>query len=160
MCGPALVAAIPYITLALSAAGTGVAINESNDAAKRQSKLLQAQTDAANTEAGIQASQEAGSRVSEARAEASRRLVAAGEAGVGGNSADAAINDPLATANQDGGTLASNALYSGVNTTLRAQSEALSIRRTGGASAGLQIATSGAGGYFSGLQSQNNLRKG
>lgn len=142
---------------------TGLALATSAAGAVGQYQSANAQVDAANAQAAAQAEeikarqdQQAGERIRAARREAARARVAAGEAGVAGQSFEAQLADTFGRANQDLAILSKQGGFTERAVNANLKSNTAGTQRAGGLGAALQIASSGAQGYATGLQIKNS----
>lgn len=145
MCEPVSMTALAIASAGASAygqlQGANAQVAAANEAAAAQAEEVEAQQ-----------SQQAGERIRAARREAARARVAAGEAGVAGNSFEAQLRQSFGAANQDIAVIAKQGGFTerSINTNLR--SNTAGTRGITPLSTGLQIASAGASGYASGLQ--------
>lgn len=143
MCEPVTMA-----TLAVASAGM-------QEYGKRQAAAAQfganaAQRSAQNEEIAAKAGAKAGERVKQSYAEQSRLLVAAGEAGVGGQSVAAVIGDAAAQADFDVATIGKNAEFEDRASQARFLSANASVDNPTFLSSALNIASAGVSGYATG----------
>lgn len=139
------------IASAVSAATSTYAQMEQAGAQKR---LLDDQRQAQAEEIAAKRDQTIGERVAAARREASRRLVAAGEAGVGGQSVAADLMNTLGRANKDAAVTNKQAAFEDRASQTEYASELARIQKPTVLDAGLQIA----GGYQSGYAAGGALK--
>ena len=143
MCNPV----IPMIIMAAAATAQTVS---SIQGANAQVDAADAAAAAQAEEFAMQRDEQIGDRIKEARAAQARMRVAAGEAGVAGNSFEAMLADSRGKVNHD---LAIATKQSGLNArriNADLASVAASHRGIGGLNAGLQIAGAAASGYSAG----------
>lgn len=142
----------PVTMMAVSATTKGLQIWGQRQMTKSQFGALAAQREAQNEEIAGKAGREIGERVKQGRAERARMLVAAGEAGVGGQSFAASMMDIAFQQDQDVAARGKDADYQQRASEAQYQSNLASIRNPGFLENTLQIAKAGAGGYVTGLQ--------
>lgn len=143
MCEPVTMATLAVTSAAIGEIGK-------RQAAEAQFGANAAQRSAQNEEIAASSSAKAGERVKQARAEQSRLLVAAGEAGVAGNSVSAVIGDAGAQADFDVATIGKNAEFQDRASEARFLSANASVDNPTFLSSALNIATAGVGGYATG----------
>lgn len=131
----------------LAGLNTAYGLYGQRETAKAQVALIEEQRRNALEEIQTKASVEMGERIRAARREAARRRVAAGEAGISGQSLDLDIANTFGEANHDLGAIARDAAYASRAANMRARSEHLGVRKPSILGAGLQIATSGLSAY-------------
>ena len=138
---------------------TALAVASSAAGVYGQYQAANAQVDAANDAAAASAeeleaqqSKQAGDRVRAARREAARARVAAGEAGVAGQSFEAQLKQAFGDANQDIAVVAKQGSFTGRAINANLKSNTASAKSITPLSSALQIASSGVRGYTSGLQ--------
>lgn len=145
------------------AAMTALAVASSAASVYSQTQSANAQVDAANKQAQQAANQQAyateaemGERVKQARAEQAKMTVAAGEAGVGGLSFEAAITDSLLQQNLDLGAIQKQGQFNNaaIKTNLESATAGTRINKV---AAGLQVATAGANGYITGKNIEDKV---
>ncbi len=124
-------------------------------ATKAQFGALANQRDAQNEEIAGSAGRKMGERVKQGRAERSRLRVAAGEAGVTGQSFEAQMMDAAFQEDFDLAAIGEDTGYQQRASEARFKSGLASVRNPGMLESGLQIATASAGGYATGLQIKN-----
>lgn len=123
--------------------------------AKAQSKALEQSAQAEANQMATARDEEIGTRTRQARIEAARRAVAAGEGGVVGQSVDTFINDPFSQASQANAMTALQGRMNDEALQGRFQAQKSSIKRPSALEGGLQIAGGAMSGYASGLSIQN-----
>lgn len=140
----------PMTMAALSIASTAAQTIGQRSAAKAQFGANAAQRQAQNEEIAAKAGQKAGERVKQSYAEQSRLLVAAGEAGVAGNSVSAVIGDAGAQADFDIADIGKNAEFEDRASQARFLSANASVQNPTFLSTALNLASSGVSGYAMG----------
>lgn len=143
MCEPVTVATLMVASQAAQEVGK-------RQIAARQFGANAAQRSAQNEEIANAASTKAGERVKQSRAEQARLLVAAGEAGVGGNSVSAVIGDAGAQADFDVANIGQDAYFQDRASEARFLSANASVDNPTAFSTGLNLVTAGIGGYATG----------
>lgn len=144
MCNPMLIlAGLSIATTAVGAVQQQKAANAQTDALNQQAKA-QAEELAAKRDADI------GERMRAARQAAARRLVAAGEAGVGGQSTELSVLHEFGAANQDAAKVAKQAAFEDRANQAQFRSAQSQISRPNALMTGLQIANAGAAGWAAG----------
>lgn len=136
----------------LSIASTVASLGAQTIAANAQEDAITAQRRAQAEELQSRAETNLGERVKQARKERARLRVAAGEAGVGGASFEAAMRDSFAQQNQDAALIQKNLAFADRASASRARSAMASINKPNALTAGLQIAGAGYSGYYQGKQ--------
>jgi hypothetical protein len=145
MCEPTTLAIMAMASTAASTAGQ-------MSQARATQKALGQQREAQAEEINAQVSQKAGDRVEAARAERARLRVAAGEAGVSGNSFEAQIMDTVMQQEEDIGRVMMGGEFQQRASEVNYKSAMAQNRGPSPLAAGLNIASSGASGYATGLQ--------
>ncbi len=135
-------------------AGKAVGIGAQQKSAATQMGALTNQREAQNEEIAGKAGREMGERVKQGRAERARLKVAAGEAGIAGNSFAANMMDVAFQQADDVSAIGKDADYAQRASEARYQSLLAGINSPGALENTLQIAKAGASGYASGLQIQ------
>lgn len=156
MCEPVTV----LTTLSIASAAAGAIGQYQNASALVDASEEQAQNQA--EEFAAQRDQQIGERVAQGRAERARLRVAAGEAGVSGNSFEAQIRQSLGDVNQDLAIAQKQSSFTGRSIQANLKSNTAGTRGVGGLNAGLQIAKGAVSGFETGLaikQSRKNLGK-
>ena len=143
MCEPVTIATLMVASAAAQEVGK-------RQVAKKQFAANAAQRSAQNEEIANAASTKAGERVKQARAEQSRLLVAAGEAGVGGNSVAAVIGDAGAQADFDVANIGQDAYFQDRASEARFLSANASVDNPTAFSTGLNLVSAGISGYATG----------
>ncbi len=143
MCEPVTLATLAVASTAMSEVGK-------RQAAAAQFGANAAQRKAQNEEIAAKAGQKAGERVKQAQAEQARLLVAAGEAGVGGQSTALAIADPGVQADFDVADIGANAAFEDRASEARFLSANASVDNPTALSTGLALVTAGVSGYATG----------
>ena len=147
MCDPA--------TMMIVAGGTkALQIWGQRQATKAQFGALANQRDAQNEEIAGSAGRKMGERVKQGRAERARLRVAAGEAGVTGQSFEAQMMDASFQQDDDLAGIGKDTDYQQRASEARFQSGLASVKNPGFLENTLQIATASASGYTTGLQIQ------
>lgn len=136
------------------AAGTSTYVQQQN--AKETQRALNDQRKDEAEEIRAQAQTEMGARVEEARREAARRLVAAGESGVSGNSIRAVVDDPLTQLNHDLATLETQTRFNDRASQHQYAVATASNHIPSNFEIGLSTASGAASGYGAGLQIRNS----
>ena len=142
----------PLMMMSASGAAKGLQIWGNRQSTKAQFGSLAAQREAQNEEISGKAGRSMGERVKQGRAERARLRVAAGEAGVAGNSFDAAMMDAAFQQADDISAIGVDANYAQRASDARYRAGLASVRNPGMLETGLQIASAGASGYAAGLQ--------
>ena len=142
----------PVTMMVASGAAKGLQIWGNRQSTKGQFGALATQREAQNEEIAGKAGRSMGERVKQSRAERSRMKVAAGEAGVAGNSYSAAMMDVAFQSADDISAIGVDARHAQRASEARYQSGLASINNPGFFENALQIATSAVGGYATGLQ--------
>ena len=145
----------PITMMVASGAAKGLQIWGNRQSTKGQFGALATQREAQNEEIAGAAGRSMGERVKQGRAERSRMKVAAGEAGITGNSYTAAMMDVAFQQADDVSAIGVDANYAQRASEARYQSHLAGIKNPGFFENALQIGMSGASGYASGLQIQN-----
>ena len=141
------------VTMSIAMGATkGLQIWGQRQATKAQFGALANQRDAQNEEISGKAGREMGQRVKEGRAERARMRVAGGEAGITGNSFAVSLMDASFQQSEDVAAIGKDTEYAQRASEARFQSSLASIKNPGMLENALQIATTGAGGYATGLQ--------
>lgn len=135
----------PAIPLALTVASSAADLYAQDKAADKQTSALAEQRAAQREELRAKATTEAGERVKQARAERSRLRVAAGEAGITGQSFEAQLFDSYLQEDLDIGLLAKDSEFADRASHARYRSGLAGVSRPDYLAAGLQIATSAHG---------------
>lgn len=148
MCEPTTILAV---STALSVATAAVGAKGQHDAAKAQQKSLDIQAQQQAEETAVARDDQIGERMRAARAAAARRLVAAGESGVAGQSTELGILSDFGAANQDAAKVAKQAAFEDRANQNSYRAALSQIQRPNGLTAGLQIAGAGVQGFSSGL---------
>jgi hypothetical protein len=143
--------------VALSVVTAGVGIKTQYDQAKAQQGALDAQAQHQAEELAAQRDDEIGARMRAARQAAARRLVAAGEAGVAGQSTGIAILNDFGQANQDAAKVAKQAAFADRANQDQYRAALSNISKPNGFSAGLQIANAGLSGYVAGTALKGSM---
>ena len=151
MCEPTTI--MLGISLAASAAGA----YGTREQAKGQLKANAEQRAQQNEEIRAAANAKAGERVKQMRAEQARIRVAAGEAGVGGNSFMAQLQDASFQADMDIATFGKDAFFQDRASATRFLSANASVRNPSALETGLNLAAAGAQGYAAGAALESNL---
>ena len=137
-------AVISMASTAASLAGQQMSANAQAESMEENAQLR------ANQEADA-AGQRIGGRAKQARRERARARVAAGEAGVAGQSFEAMLQNSLAQQNQDAAVIAKNSKMAGraAQSTARAKTAGSGVNPFAAAGS---LASAGASGHSSGLQ--------
>lgn len=146
--------------LILSSASAAYSVDAQNESAKAQQRALDIQAQQQAEETAVVRDEEIGQRVAEARRAAARRLVAAGEAGVGGQSTNLTVLNDFGAANQDAAKVAKQAAFTTRSNENSYRAALSSITRTNAFGAGLQIANAGVSGAQSGYSLGKQVFKG
>lgn len=147
MCEP-----VTLISTGLAVASSAVGTIGAHSRAKAQRSALTQQRANQAEEIAAQADAQAGDRVKAARAERARIRVAAGEAGVGGNSVDAMMFDSFQQQDSDLAIIRKNEFFSQRGSEARYRSGMAAAQGPSALEAGLGIASAGFAGYQTGLQ--------
>ena len=144
------------VAMAIAASATkGLQIWGQRQATKAQFGALANQRDAQNEEIAGKAGRTMGERVKQGRAERARLRVAAGEAGVTGQSFEAQMMDASFQQDDDLAAIGKDTNYQQRASDARFKSAMASVSNPGFLENSLQIATASAGGYATGLQIKN-----
>lgn len=145
MCEPTTIALV-----GLSVASSVTSLVGQQSQANAQADALGKQRKAQAEEQAAQAEENLGQRVREGRRARARMRVAAGEAGISGNSFEAQISNSLFQQDQDSALIAKNLAFADRASQARTESAFASLDTSTPLSAGLQIANAGASGYLQG----------
>jgi len=132
----------------ISAVSAGVGVYAQGQNANAQVRTLDDQREAQAEELAAKRDQTIGQRVAAARREAAAKLVAAGESGVGGQSAALDIEQTFGRANQDAGVIAKQSEFEDRASAVNYSSAVATVDRPSLVDAGLQIAN----GYVAGRE--------
>lgn len=145
MCSPMIAMA------ALAVASTAAEKKAQVDAGNAQVHAAEDQAQQQANQSYAQSTQQLGERAQQAQAQRARMSVAAGEAGVSGNSFHEAIADSLMRQSMDAAAIQKQAEFNSaaIDTNLRSATAGTKVNP---AAAGLQIASAGVGGYYQGRE--------
>jgi hypothetical protein len=134
----------------LAIAGSAMSVDAQRETAKAQQQALDQQAKQQAEENAAVRDEQIGQRVAEARRNAARRLVIAGESGVAGQSTELGVLSEFGAANQDSAKVAKQAAFAHRANMNQYRAGLANIQRTNDLGAALQIANSGVQGAAAG----------
>lgn len=138
----------------LAIASSAASIGGQAMAGRAQAKSIGRNAKIRAQQAGDAATERLGQRVKEARARRARARVAAGEAGVGGQSFEMMLQDSIGQQNRDAAKIAKNARWEakGIRSAAAAKTAGLGVN---GLTAAAHLGSAGLSGYSQSLQIQS-----
>jgi hypothetical protein len=143
----------------LAIAGSAMSVDAQRETAKAQQKAADNQAQDQAEELAAQRDEQIGQRVAEARRNAARRLVIAGEAGVAGQSTEIGVLSEFGAANQDSAKVSKQAAFAHRANMNQYRATLANIHRPNDLEAGLQIVNSGVQGAAAGRSVYNSFKK-
>ena len=143
------------IMLGLSLATSAMGAVGQRQQTKAKFKASETQRRAQSEEIAASGGRKAGERAKQGRAERSRLRVAAGEAGVSGQSFEAQLMDSSFQEDTDIAAIGEDTGFAQRGSESRFQSALASVSNPNALTTALQIGSAGAQGYLSGLQIEN-----